>query len=103
MAGTGEWQRRTRAVYTFGMKLRRWAARLAAFYFGYKILHRQVYEVEEANEILIALGLWLCGVAPADIFDGLRKLGDKVTGEGGSIATPTPKPESGSSGSGDTG
>ena len=84
------------------MRLRRWALRIVAFYFGYKILHRQVYEVDQAEPLLIALGLWLCGIAPADIFDGLRKLGDRVTTESGSvIGPPTPKPESGSTGNGD--
>lgn len=95
-------RQRSRKVIAAFMKVRRWALRIVAFYFGYKILHRQVYEVDQAEPLLIALGLWLCGIAPADIFDGLRKLGDKVTAETGSIAgPPTPKPESGSTGNGE--
>lgn len=95
-------RQRGRQVIAVFMKLRRWALRIVAFYFGYKVLHRQVYEVDQAEPLLIALGLWLCGIAPADIFDGLRKLGDKVQTETGSIASPpTPKPESGGTGNGD--
>jgi hypothetical protein len=75
-------------AYTVGIRLRRWGVRIASFYFGYKILHREVYEVETAEPLLIALGLWLCGIAPADIFDGLRKMGDRVTGE---AAPPDPQ------------
>lgn len=71
--------------------LRRWAMRLVAFYFGYKILHREIYGSGEADPLIIALGLWLCGIAPADIFDGLRKVGDKVTSSTTSVATPQPE------------
>lgn len=70
-----------------GRRLRRWAVRLVSFYFGYKILHHEIYAAEQADSLRIALGLWLCGIAPADIFDGLRKLGDKVQTEGGGFAT----------------
>lgn len=71
-------QRRQRA-------LRRWVVRIVAFYFGYTILHREIYEVQHAEPLLIALGLWLCGIAPADMFDGLRKLGlsDGIEGAAG--------------------
>lgn len=58
---------------------RRWIVRVVSFYFGYKILNHQIYEAKEVDPIVMALGLWLCGIAPADIFDGLRKLGDEVS------------------------
>lgn len=70
------WQARMGWVQARKRWLRRWVVRIAAFYFGYKILHREIYEVEHAEPLLIALGLWLCGIAPADMFDGLRRVGD---------------------------
>lgn len=65
-------------IYRQRKKVRRWVIRLVAFYFGYRILHREIYDVDHPEALLIALGLWLCGIAPADIFDGLRKMGDDV-------------------------
>lgn len=44
-------------------------------YFGYRILHHEIYEAEQAEPILIGLGLWLCGVPVASFFDGLKKMG----------------------------
>jgi hypothetical protein len=72
------WQARVEAVQKAIKSLRRWAVRVAAFYFGYKILHREIYEVDHVDPLLLALGLWLCGIAPADVFDGLRRIGDQV-------------------------
>lgn len=68
------------AAWIYGQRkeVRRWIIRAVAFYFGYKILHREIYEIDSPEPLLIALGLWLCGIAPADIFDGLRKMGDDV-------------------------
>lgn len=47
----------------------------AGFYFGYRILHHEIYETDSAEPILIGLGLWLAGVPVATFFDGLKKLG----------------------------
>lgn len=65
-------------IYAQRKAIRRWIIRAVAFYFGYKILHREIYVIDHPEPLLIALGLWLCGIAPADIFDGLRKVGDEV-------------------------
>lgn len=61
-------------------KVNAWIIRIVSFYFGYKILHHQVYGVQSAQPLLVFLGLWLCGVPPALFFDGLRRLGADVTG-----------------------
>jgi hypothetical protein len=51
-----------------------WFVRAVSFYFGYKILHHEIYEKQTAEPVLIFLGLWLCGIAPATFFDGIRKI-----------------------------
>jgi hypothetical protein len=63
-------------IYRQRKLVRRWAVRIVSFYFGFKILHHEIYDVDSPEALVIALGLWLCGIAPADMFDGLRKLGD---------------------------
>lgn len=90
------------ATWIYGQRkmLRRWIIRAVAFYFGYSILHREIYEAKDAEPLLIALGLWLCGIAPADMFDGLRKLGSVEDGikeaKGAPGDPPTPERESAS-------
>lgn len=63
--------------------------RVGTFYAGYRVLHHEVYEASTSEPLLIFLGLWLCGIAPATFFDQLRRLGvslqselDKQTKEG---------------------
>lgn len=75
-------------------KINRLILKAAGFYFGYRILHHEIYEADSAEPILIGLGLWLAGVPVATFFDGLKKLGAQaeeqvkaVTGE------EQPKPE----------
>lgn len=51
-----------------------WIVRGVSFYFGYKILHHEVYATNP-DGLLVMLGLWLCGVAPTSFFDQLRKAG----------------------------
>lgn len=54
------------------------AVRVASFYFGYRILHHEIYEIAHPEPLLIFLGLWMCGIAPATFFDGLRKIGQSA-------------------------
>lgn len=58
-----------------------WFVRAVSFYFGYKILHHEIYEKPTAEPLLIFLGLWLCGIAPASFFDGIRKVGAAAQSE----------------------
>lgn len=67
-----------------------WVVRAVSFYFGYKILHHEIYETRTADPLFIFLGLWLCGVAPATFFDGVRKVGASVSAE--LSASPEPEP-----------
>lgn len=52
-----------------------WVVRCVSFYFGYKILNHEIYGREQAEPLLVFLGLWLCGIAPATFFDGIRRIG----------------------------
>lgn len=61
-------------------RLNVWAVRVVSFYFGYRILNQQIYVAKTADPLLIFLGLWLCGVAPASFFDGIRKVTDVTHG-----------------------
>lgn len=84
-------------IYRQRKFVRRWLVRIVSFYFGFKILHHEIYDVESPEALVIALGLWLCGIAPADMFDGLRKLGDVGKGAEKAVGMePTPEQESGS-------
>lgn len=56
-----------------------WVIRGVSFYFGYRILNHEIYDKESAEPLLIFLGLWLCGIAPASFFDGIRKVGGAAT------------------------
>jgi hypothetical protein len=69
-------------------KINAWIVRVVSAYFGYKVLSHEIYEVDKADPLLIFLGLWLCGIAPATFFDGIKKVGvdakselERVTGE----------------------
>lgn len=52
-----------------------WIVRAVSFYFGYKILSHEIYGRQSAEPLLVFLGLWLCGIAPATFFDGVRRMG----------------------------
>lgn len=56
-------------------KINRLILKAAGFYFGYRILHHEVYETDTAEPLLVALGLWFMGIPLASFFDGLKKLG----------------------------
>jgi hypothetical protein len=60
---------------------------------GLAILHREIWEVQTAEPLLVFLGLWLIGIAPAQFFDGLKKLGQEAKGqiEQSTDATPAAK------------
>lgn len=66
------------ALYARG---RTWAIRIGSFYAGFKILHHEIYESTSAEPILVFLGLWLCGIAPATFFDQLRRIGVSLQSE----------------------
>jgi hypothetical protein len=51
-----------------------WVVRGVSFYFGYKILDHEIYGAGQADPLLVFLGLWLCGIAPATFFDGVRRI-----------------------------
>lgn len=57
-------------------KVNAWAIRAVSFYFGYTILHHEIYTAKTTDPLLVFLGLWLCGVAPATFFDSMRKAND---------------------------
>jgi hypothetical protein len=58
----------------------RWIVRLASLYFGYRILHHEVYEVEHVEPLIFFFGLWLIGIAPASFVEGLKKVGTTAKG-----------------------
>lgn len=62
-----------------------WVVRGVSFYFGYKILDHEIYGRAQAEPLLVFLGLWLCGIAPATFFDGIRRMGASASTE------PTPE------------
>lgn len=61
-------------------QIKRFAIRLASLVGGLLILKREIYDVQHPEPLLIFLGLWLCGIAPAQFFDGLKKLGQEAKG-----------------------
>jgi hypothetical protein len=72
--------------------------RVASTYAGYRVLHHEIYETSTSEPLLVFLGLWLCGIAPATFFDQLRRIGvslqselDKQTGK--DVGSDLPKPE----------
>lgn len=76
-------------------RLRAYTIRVVSFAGGILILHREIYEVPHPEPLLIFLGMWLCGVAPAQFFDGLKKMGQEarsgVEELGGDAPSPTSK------------
>jgi hypothetical protein len=75
-------------------RIKRAFIRIASFVGGVLILHREIYEVQHPEPLLIFLGLWLCGIAPATFFDGLKKMGQEAKGTLDEAAGSTPqKPE----------
>lgn len=58
--------------------VRRYTIRAVSFAGGILILHREIYEVPHPEPLLIFLGMWLCGVAPAQFFDGLKRMGQEA-------------------------
>lgn len=68
-------------LYARRRALNTWVVRAVSFYFGYKILHHEIYEKQTAEPLLIFLGLWLCGIAPASFFDGIRRIGAPAESE----------------------
>lgn len=70
-AGIAWLHRRRRAVNA-------WVVRGVSFYFGYRILHHEVYSVQSTDPLLVFVGLWLCGIAPTSFFDSLRRAGVNV-------------------------
>jgi hypothetical protein len=77
---------RERAVRWIAFCIKHWprfkraAYRVAAFVGGMLILKREIYDVQHPEPLLIFLGLWLCGIAPATFFDGLKKIGQDAKG-----------------------
>jgi hypothetical protein len=58
-----------------------WIAKVAAFYAGIRVLHHEVYETDTSEPLLVFVGLWLCGIAPASLFDQIRKIGASLQSE----------------------
>lgn len=74
-------KRTARVVVGANRAIRRgmsWGVKGASFYAGYRVLHHEIFEVETAEPLLVVLGLWLCGIAPASFIDSLRQLGAKA-------------------------
>lgn len=74
-------------------KIKRQVIRLASLVGGLLILKREIYDVEHPEPLLVFLGLWLCGIAPATFFDGLKKIGQEAKGQLDDAAGAAPKPE----------
>lgn len=94
-----KWRRALLWCFGHGGSLRTWIVRLTSFAAGYKILHHEVYETDTSEPLLVFLGLWLCGIAPATFFDQLRRIGvslqselDKQTGKDAADGMPKPDP-----------
>lgn len=75
-------------------KIKRLGIRLASLVGGLLILKREIYDVEHPEPLLVFLGLWLCGIAPAQFFDGLKKIGQEAKGDLDKAADATPAPKS---------
>lgn len=67
--------------YAHRSGLRTSLVRLSSFAAGYKILHHEIYETGSSEPLLVFLGLWLCGIAPATFFDQLRRIGVSLQSE----------------------
>lgn len=97
------WRRAILWVIQRRFAVRVWLVRVGSFYAGYRVLHHEIYETSTSEPLLIFLGLWLCGIAPATFFDQLRRIGvslqselDKQTGK--DVGKDIPKPELSSAG-----
>jgi hypothetical protein len=92
---------RDRAVRWIAFCIKHWptvkrqAIRLASLVGGLLILKREIYDVEHPEPLLIFLGLWLCGIAPAQFFDGLKKLGQEAKGSLDEAADSAPSTSTG--------
>lgn len=75
--------------------INRWVIRVVSFYFGYRILEHEVYEVEHVEPLIFFFGLWLVGIAPASFIEGLKKVGQQAKGALEEMAEDVPgeKPE----------
>lgn len=93
--------KRTRAKILRGLRwlhsrrrtINAWVVRAVSFYFGYKILNHEIYHAEHTDPILVFLGLWLCGVAPATFFDSMRKAQDVLRSATDTADAPSEAPE----------
>jgi hypothetical protein len=72
--------------------LNAWVVRAVSFYFGYKILNHEIYHADHTDALLVFLGLWLCGVAPATFFDSMRKANEVLHGGNDAANAPTDSP-----------
>lgn len=61
-------------------RIKRAAIRVVSLIAGLLILKREIYDVDHPEPLLVFLGLWLCGIAPAQFFDGLKKIGQEAKG-----------------------
>jgi hypothetical protein len=53
---------------------------VVSFYFGFQILHHEVYQAEHVEPLIFFFGLWLIGIAPASFVEGLKKVGQTAKG-----------------------
>jgi len=67
--------------------------RAVSLYFGYRILHHEVYEVEHVEPLIFFFGLWLVGIAPASFVEGLKKVGATAKGSLEEMAESVPGSE----------
>jgi hypothetical protein len=91
-------RKRAVAVTAWGIerwpRVRAYGVRAVSFAGGVLILHREIYEVPHPEPLLIFLGMWLCGVAPAQFFDGLKKMGQDARSGVEELADDTPQADS---------
>jgi hypothetical protein len=72
-------------------KIKRAIVHMVSFVAGVMILKREIYDVQHPEPLLVFLGLWLCGIAPATFFDGLRKIGQQAQGQLDEATSQVPK------------
>lgn len=75
-------------------KAQSFAVKAGSFVGGVAILRHEIFQATTAEPLLVFLGLWLCGIAPATFFDGLRRLTRSV--EEGAIPDELPADDSSS-------
>lgn len=83
------------ALWVLGKRksVSRWIIRVVSFYFGYRILKHEVYEVEHVEPLIFFFGLWLIGIAPASFLEGLKKVGAEARGSLEEMAGSVPGPK----------